>query len=104
MVNEKYAETYRNPQIEKNVNRKDAKGSTRSIIFHEPLIIDDMEKRKPSKKNIIENAMTWVWVVSNIPERVFAYFSGISKSYLYLIPGNVRMFVPGLMMLWLPHR
>ena len=86
MVNEKYAETYRNPQIEKNVNKKDAKGSTRSIIFHEPLIIDDMEKRKPSKKNIIENAMTWVWVVSNIPERVFAYFSGTSKSSLVSDP------------------
>jgi len=53
VVNAKYAETYRNPQIEKNVNKKDAKGSIRSIIFHEPLIIDDMEKRKPSKKNII---------------------------------------------------
>ncbi|MBA08169.1 MAG: hypothetical protein CMG52_04575 [Candidatus Marinimicrobia bacterium] len=66
--------------MDRNVNKNDANGSIRSTIFQGPCIIDVMEKRIPSRKKMIENEITWVWVVSSIPERVFAYFSGISKS------------------------
>ena len=66
--------------MDRNVNKNDANGSIRSTILQGPCIIDVMENRIPSKKKMMENEITWVWVVSSIPERVFAYFSGISKS------------------------
>ena len=72
--------------MDRNVNKNDAIGSIRSTIFQGPCIIDVMEKRIPSRKKMIENEITWVWVVSSIPERVFAYFSGISKSSLVSDP------------------
>ena len=66
--------------MDRNVNKNDANGSISITIFQGPCIIDVMEKRIPSRKKMMENEITWVWVVSSIPERVFAYFSGISKS------------------------
>ena len=66
--------------MDRNVNKNDANGSIRSTIFQGLFIIDVMENSIPSKKKMMENEITWVWVVSSIPERVFAYFSGISKS------------------------
>jgi hypothetical protein len=63
-----------------NVTKVEINGSIIKNNFHFLWSIFVKDSNPPIIKNIMANAIIWVWVVNNNPSRDFGYCSGISKS------------------------